>query len=38
LEINFTEELLEKAIIAYMSPDRVAINRKAFRLGKELLV
>jgi len=36
--LPITEELLEKAIIAYMSPDRVEINRKAFRLGKELLV
>lgn len=35
--LPITEELLEKAIIAYMSRDKVEINRKAFRLGQELL-
>ena len=32
-----TEKKLEKAIIDYMSPERVEINKKAFRLGTEMV-
>jgi len=32
-----TEEGIEKAIREYMSPEKVEINRKAFRLGQEMV-
>jgi indolepyruvate ferredoxin oxidoreductase beta subunit len=34
--LPITLEGLEKAVIQYMSPDKVEVNRKAFLLGKEM--